>query len=90
MSEKRVKKGPNWSPGCQLLAGWRGDTEQSEMARLLEVDKSTYCKFESGHRRPGLQWAMFLESVTSGLVPAKSWWDGTKPPRRARRKARAS
>lgn len=62
------------SRGAQLLVEWRGDMAQVDAAKLFDVDPATYNKFESGARRPGGRWSARIEALTSGHVPASSWW----------------
>lgn len=69
-----VKRKPLQTRGAALLRAWRGDTSQRETSRLFAIDPSVYCKFEGGKRRPGGRWAARIEALTSGAVPAASWW----------------
>jgi hypothetical protein len=78
---------PAKSLGQQLLAEWRGSTPQNEACDLIGTDKTTYCRFESGQRRPGGWWAAEIEKKTRGKVPARSWYDEPRPEKRQRRGA---
>ena len=62
------------SKGSRLLRRWRGARSQADICKLLELDPATYCKFESGARRPGGVWATKIEQASRGLVPAVSWY----------------
>jgi hypothetical protein len=68
-----VSKRVTRSLGATLLREWRGETAQAEVCKLFNVDPATYCKFESGARRPGGRWAARIEALTGGKVPASSW-----------------
>lgn len=63
------------SQGAVLLREWRGQMQQVDACKLLALDPATYCRFESGARRPGGQWAARIERLTSGRVPASSWYE---------------
>lgn len=59
--------------GAQLLEKWRGDRSQQEAADLIGIDLARYNAFENDRARPGLDWAVRIEEVTKGYVPAKTW-----------------
>lgn len=59
--------------GPKLLSKWRGDRSQQEAADLIGIDLARYNAFENERARPGLDWAVKIEDVTEGEVPAKSW-----------------
>jgi DNA-binding XRE family transcriptional regulator len=69
MSEKT-----HWR-GAKLLSDWRENAEltQQAAADLIGIDLARYNAFENDRARPGLDWAVTIEDVTNGKVPAKSW-----------------
>lgn len=70
--------------GSKLLTEWRGERSQQDAADLIGIDLARYNAFEKERARPGLDWAVKIEDVTAGSVPAKSWTVTEK------RKARAA
>jgi len=52
--------------------------DQAELATALGVAASLVSYWVNGQRRPSIDNAFALETLTKGLVPAKSW---TRPPR---------
>jgi hypothetical protein len=74
MGKKPARKEPKYDvPGVALLARWRGKRGQQEAADLIGIDLARYNAFEHGRGRPGLDWAVRIEQVTNGAVPADSW-----------------
>ena len=59
--------------GAKLLETWRGVRHQQDVADLIGIDLARYNAWENDRARPGLDWAIRLEHVTKGAVPAKSW-----------------
>ncbi len=78
--KRRKTIGP--SLGSQLLAKWRGDRQQVEVAGEVGVAAETYNRFEHGKRKPNLQLATDIEKLTGGEVPATSWY---QPPAKTKR-----
>jgi hypothetical protein len=58
-----------------LLRAWRGQLQQVDACKLIGLDPTMYSRFESGSRRPGGLWASRIEHLTSGSVPASSWYE---------------
>jgi DNA-binding XRE family transcriptional regulator len=59
--------------GAKLLIKWRGERSQQDAADLIGIDLARYNAFENDRARPGLDWAVTIETVTKGEVPARSW-----------------
>jgi len=79
---------PEPSRGSQLLAEWRGELQQTQAAKLLDLDLPTYNRFEHGVRKPTGKIGIKIERLTDGKVPASAWYD---PPAKAKTsEARAS
>ncbi len=64
--------------GAKLLRDWRGKRNQQEAADLIGIDLARYNAFENDRARPGLDWAVTIEKVTCGEVPARSWTEETR------------
>lgn len=48
---------------------------QEDFARQVGVSQGTISKIERGSAKPGLELAVAIERVTSGAVPASSWFE---------------
>ena len=72
--------------GAKLLETWRGTRLQQDVADLIGIDLARYNAWEQNRARPGLDWAIKIETVTKGDVPAKTWADDPI----AKHKARAA
>jgi DNA-binding transcriptional regulator YdaS (Cro superfamily) len=58
-----------------LLANYLADhgLTQRAFAKLIDAPPPQISMWLSGRRRPGLDYALAIEQVTEGAVPAKSW-----------------
>ncbi len=71
----------NWR-GAKKLADWREKQglNQQQAADKIGIDLARYNAWENHRARPGLDWAVTIEQVTSGDVSIESW---TEQARRA-------
>lgn len=56
---------------------------RAEFAGLVGADRQRVWRWVRGDRGPGLDFALAIESVTDGAVPAASWADPDSPAHRA-------
>jgi DNA-binding XRE family transcriptional regulator len=82
MSEKK------WAhvAGPNRLREWRERTgrNQQEAANLIGLDLASYNSFERGRQRPGLDYAVKIERVTSGTVKPSHWAEAARNDKRSR------
>ena len=63
--------------GHALLKAWREGqvppASQLAVGRRFGVSQPIVAEWEKGPRRPGLETAVVMESVTGGAVPVEAW-----------------
>lgn len=69
------------------LADYLDETKQSkaEFSRAHGIPAPMLSQWSTGSRRPGLKYALELERITDGAIPAKYWTEleaESKPKRR--------
>lgn len=64
----------------RLLISWRRKLklESRDVAAELGIDTGTYCAFEKGRKRPGIDLGMRIQIHTRGRVRLTHWADPHK------------